>query len=131
MQEQIKVQHIPVKMYRAEGRLNIAAPMPGMEAEDITVEVTPDRRLILRGDLRAALKGEKELLLDEWSIGVYHRELNLPDSVDGEHANVTYGNGVLVVVLPLAEQFTPARLTLDSIGSARAERVGNSGFPPE
>ncbi|MBA2284563.1 MAG: Hsp20/alpha crystallin family protein [Ktedonobacteraceae bacterium] len=130
MEEQAKLQHIPVKMYRAEARLMVAAPMPGMEAGDIVVEVTPDGRLILHGELRAALKNVKELLLDEWSIGTYHRELTLPETVDGERANVTYGNGVLVVVLPTSEQFHPARLTLDTLGSGHGERVGNSGFPP-
>ncbi|MEO6889835.1 MAG: Hsp20/alpha crystallin family protein [Ktedonobacteraceae bacterium] len=130
MEEQAKLQHIPVKMYRAEARLMVAAPMPGMEAGDIVVEVTPDGRLILHGELRAALKNVKELLMDEWSIGTYHRELTLPETVDGERANVTYGNGVLVVVLPTSEQFHPARLTLDTLGSGHGEHVGNSGFPP-
>ena len=37
----------------------------------------------------------KELLMDEWSIGVYHRELALPVAVNAACANVTYGNGVL------------------------------------
>ncbi len=35
-------QPVPVKMYRSEDRLTVAAPMPGMEPEDILVEVTAD-----------------------------------------------------------------------------------------
>ena len=30
------------------------------------------------------LKGIKELLIDEWSVGVYHRELALSTAVNGE-----------------------------------------------
>ena len=56
----------------------IAAPMAGLEPENILVEVTDDGRLILHGDQRALLKDVKELLIDEWSVGVYHRELALP-----------------------------------------------------
>src|SRR5438309_7580366 len=97
MQEQMKQQHIPVKVYRTAERLMIAAPMPGLEPENMLVEVTHDGRLILHGDQRAMLKEVKELLVDEWSVGVYHRELALPVPVNAVCANVTYGNGVLLV----------------------------------
>jgi hypothetical protein len=42
---------------------------------------------------------------------------------------VPYGNGVLVVALPLAGQTRPARLSLDPIGEARGEHAGNQGHP--
>jgi HSP20 family protein len=92
MQEQLKQQHIPIKVYRTDQRLMVAAPMAGLEPENIVVEVTVEDRLILHGDLRGRLKEVKELLLDEWSVGVYHRELALPVAVNATCANVTYGN---------------------------------------
>ncbi len=42
MHRQVEPQHIPVKVYRSEDRLVIAAPMAGLQAEDIVVEVTTD-----------------------------------------------------------------------------------------
>ncbi len=126
MSEQAKIQSIPIKVYRSSDRLVVAAPMPGIEPEDVLVEVT-EHSLIMQGDIRALLKDFKELLIDEWSVGSYYRELSLPDAVDGEHANVTYGNGVLVVNLPLSEKTIPATLTLEKIGPARGERAGHSG----
>ncbi len=126
MQEQAKIQHIPIKVYRTPDRLVIAAPMPGSEPEDILVKVTGDS-VVVQGDIRALLKDVKELLVDEWSVGSYYREIPLPNSVDGEHANVTYGNGVLVVNLPISEKTIPATLVLEKTGIARGERVGNSG----
>ena len=130
MQEQMKQQHIPVKVYRTDERLIIVAPMAGQEPKHISVEVTVDGRLILHGDLRSRLKEIKELLLDEWSIGVYHRELALPVAVDAACANVTYGNGVLTVVLPISEQTNPARLTLLRRAATHGQRRGNAGRPP-
>jgi HSP20 family protein len=130
MQEEAKIQQIPVKIYRTSDRLMVAAPMPGLEPEDILVEVTDNGRLILQGELRALLKDVKELLLDEWSVGGYYRELALGNAVNGEQANVTYGNGVLVVALPLSDRTRAARLVLDTIGPARGERVGNAGHSP-
>ncbi len=130
MQEQEKMQSMPIKMYRTTDRLMVATPMPGLEPEDIVVEVRQDGRLMIHGDLRGMLKDVKELLVDEWSVGHYHRELELPNAVDGEHANVNYGNGVLVVTLPISNHVTPALLTLAKTGVARGERVGNVGHAP-
>ncbi len=123
------LEKLPVKVYRSHDRLVVAAPMPGLEPENIAVEITPDERLILRGDLRAGFKGEHEVLLDEWQVGGYIRELRLPCPVDGTIANLTYGNGVLVVALPIAGKTSPAKLGLDAIGEARGEHAGNQGHP--
>jgi HSP20 family protein len=121
MEERVEVQKIPVKVYRTPERLTVAAPMPGLGPEDITVEVTADGYLVLTGRLRAALRGEKELLADEWSVGPYHRNLALPAPVDGQAATVTYGNGVLVVALPIAAATRPAVVALERTGPARGE----------
>lgn len=126
----MKQQHIPVKMYRTADRVMIAVPMAGMEPEDIMVEVTAQNRLLLHGDLRAQLKDVKEILLDEWSIGPYHRELDLPVTVDAAHANVSYGNGVLLVALPISTQTVAAQLTLDRISPTHGEHKGSAGHPP-
>jgi HSP20 family protein len=142
---------LPVKLYRTPDRLTVAAPMVGLHPRDITVEVTASGQLVLRGPVRgitadvqlfhrlekradASQSGEpveetRELLLDEWSVGPYHRTLELPNPVDGMLATATYGNGVLVVTLPIAERTTAAQLSLDSIGIGRGERVGSLGHP--
>jgi HSP20 family protein len=121
MQEAVEVQKVPVKVFRTAERLTVAAPMPGLQPEDITVEVTAEGYLVLDGPLRSALKGEKELLADEWSVGPYHRNLVLPVPVDGTGATVTFGNGVLVVSLPIAATTRPSTLTLQRTGPARGE----------
>ena len=127
MQEQVKQQYIPVKVYRTDERVMIAAPMAGLEPENILIEVTNDGRLILHGDQRALLKEVKELLLDEWSVGAYHRELILPVPVNAVCANITYGNGVLMVALPISNQTSPAQLTLARVTPTHGQHRGNAG----
>jgi HSP20 family protein len=129
MQEQVKQQHIPVKIYRTDERLMIAAPMAGLEPENIQVEVTNEGRLILHGEQRAMLKEVKELLVDEWSVGVYHRELALPVPVNAACANVTYGNGVLLVALPISDQTSP-RTTDTRTGHSYARATQRQRRPP-
>jgi len=119
MPEQAKVQQVPLKVYRTADRLTVAAPMAGMEPEDILIEITADGRLLIDGEVRGLLKDVKELLLDEWSVGAYYRDYALPEPVDGSQAAATYGNGVLVVTALIADKIVPARLTLSSTGVAR------------
>src|SRR5262249_17572112 len=105
------LQTVPVNVYRTEDVITVAAPTPGLGADDIAVDRPAEGRLAIRGRLRGALKDAKEVLLEEWSAGPYFREIDLPAAVDGEAATVTYGNGVLVVALPVARRTRPARLT--------------------
>jgi HSP20 family protein len=118
MHESAKIQQIPLKVYRSAERLTIATPMAGMEPEAITVEITDDNHLLLDGEVRGVLKDVNELLLDEWSVGAYYRDYQLPETVDGSQAMATYGNGVLVVSIPIVARTVPARLTLSSTGIA-------------
>jgi HSP20 family molecular chaperone IbpA len=104
--------------------------------DDVTVEVTADGHLLLDGRLRpepkvdgVALDTGKEILLHEWTILPYHREIVLDMAVDGPAATVTYGYGVIVVALPVAARTRPARLTLDPIGPTRGERAGDPRHP--
>jgi HSP20 family protein len=129
MQEQVDLQEVPVKLYRSEDRVTAAAPMPGLEPDNIAVEVTEQKRLVIHGELRGTLKGEKEVLLDEWNPGPYRRDIDLPNEVNGEMANITYNNGVLVVVMPVSDRTTPARLKLTEVSATHGERVGNTGSP--
>jgi HSP20 family protein len=125
------MQTVPVKMYRSGERLMIAAPMPGLEPTDLRVEIMPNNRIVLRGGLRGIRQDEKDLLLNEWTVGNYGRTLDLPVPVNGPLANVTYDNGVLVIALPVAQQTSPAVLNVPPVGEAHGERIGNAGRPPQ
>ena len=122
-------QRVPVKVYQSDDRLTVAAPMPGLEPGDIAVEITPGNQLVIHGNGRGLLKGQKLVLGDEWNPGPYCRELTLPSPVDGTMANLTYRNGILVIALPLATVTLPAHLGLEAVGSDYGERAGNAGHP--
>jgi HSP20 family molecular chaperone IbpA len=122
---------IPVKVYRGDDRITIAAPMPGMESSGIVVSVMPERHVVLDGKRGRLYPGSTESLADEWNPGPYHRDLELPVTVDGERANVTYNNGVLVVSLPIVESTRAARLTLSELSATHGERFGESGHPDQ
>jgi HSP20 family protein len=122
-------EHIPVRVYQSSDRLMVAAPLPGVEPGDIAVRVAGDT-LTIHGDVRGVHQEDVDLLVGEWAIGPYHREVRLPHRVDGARANATYGNGVLVLALPKASQdgaAGDAEFRLQVIGAPRGQRVGHHG----
>lgn len=114
MEDAQEIQRVPVKMYCAEDRLVVAAPMPGLESDDIQARVTDDGNLQLHGRLRGEFKGQKDVLLDEWAVGNYERDIPLPMSVDASTATATYGNGVVVISMPITSQHIAAEVPVMS-----------------
>src|SRR5574339_863125 len=94
-----RLQQLQVRIYQNENQFAIAAPLAGLEPEDISVMIEGDR-VTIHGDERGPRQHGLDLIKAEWTIGPYKREIVLPAHVDGALANATYGNGVLVLTLP-------------------------------
>jgi HSP20 family protein len=125
---------VPVRVYEGGDRLMVMAPLPGLEPPDISVTVLGDR-VVIKGEQRGPRQDERQLHLAEWSVGPYHRELTLPERVDGARGNATYGNGVLVLALPKASAGSggggggesAAELRLEVTDAPRGAHVGHTG----
>jgi len=118
---------IPVNIYENERELMVVAPMPGVAAEDISVDVTADGRLTLRARLHGEGQERIGYLLREWSYGPFERTVELPCCVDASRANLSYGNGVLAVSLPKARETLVASLGVQATGHARGVTAGHVG----
>lgn len=110
---------IPVNIYRGLRRLMVATRLPGLEPQNILLEVDGGR-LSIQGRLRG-LRQERRpgYLQHEWMVGPYRREVELPESVDATRANATYDNGVLVVMFPRAARPVSGTITMTKIGTAK------------
>lgn len=122
-------ENIPLRLYEDGNRIMLAAPMPGLQAENIWVRIV-GHRLTLHGEQRGPAQVEPNLLMDEWTPGPYHREIDLPGPVDGPLTNATYGNGVLVLSIPKASEGTRGSGTefqLTVTEATRGEHIGHTG----
>jgi len=86
-------QRVPVNVYETEGAVVVIAPLPGVMADDITVDVDGDRVHINAAERTPA---EKDYITHEWHYGPYERVVDLPDGFGGT-AEATFANGQLAL----------------------------------
>lgn len=122
-------QALPVNVYREFQKVMVAAPLPGMEPQNIRVEVA-GRRLSIHGTLRGPGQNRKQYVLRQWAAGPYRGTVELPASVDAARANATFDNGVLVVILPLSAEPVSGRISMLKTGTSRGRLVRHVGLIP-
>lgn len=125
-------QVVPVNVYETDVDLMIVAAMPGLQPDDIEVNVG-DNKLTIHGEMRGSMEETKNFLRREWHYGPYSRTIDLPFPVDAAKANAAYGGGVLTVTLPKAETTKSYKIKLQRIAPARGEAAGHGAaeFAPE
>jgi len=92
-----------VDMYETDKDVVVVAEVPGLRAQDLSVNV---RRNVLTIAGRTSEERQEETATyhrRERRFGSFHRSFQLPAEVDAERARAEYRNGVLEVHLPKAE----------------------------
>ncbi len=81
----------------------LTALVPGLKAEDLSIQVLEDI-VTIEGKLADA---EGAYLVRELPSGAFRRELRLPAPLDAEHVDARIADGILTVRLPKAESARP------------------------
>lgn len=79
------------------------AEMPGLEKQDIKINVTEDRLEISAETKHEEKKEEKGYVYRERRSGSYYRAISLPSPVDPDKSKASYKNGVLEIKMPKTE----------------------------
>lgn len=77
--------------------------MPGLNKEDIKINLTEDRLEISAETKQDEEKKEKGYIYKERRSGSYYRSIYLPSSIDPDNAKASYNNGVLEIKIPRTE----------------------------
>lgn len=86
--------------------------IPGMEKDDFDISIQASA-LRIRGERRSKVEQQERLYyLMERAYGQFARTIALPQSIDGAHAQVSYQDGVLTVILPKTEDLPPRQLNV-------------------
>ncbi len=79
------------------------AEMPGLEKEDIKINLTEDRLEISAETKKEEERKEKGYVYRERRSGSYYRAIALPSPVDPNNAQASYKNGILEIKMPKTE----------------------------
>lgn len=102
-----------VDIYETSDMLVIKAEIPGVEKEDMSVEVK-ENALYLKGER----KFEKEVKEENYhrmerSYGSFKRIFQLPTSVDENKIKANFKDGVLEIKIPKAEETKTKQINVD------------------
>jgi HSP20 family protein len=101
-----------IDVLEREGQFVVRADLPGMNKEDIKVDVR-DGMLTIHGERKQEKKEEREgCAYSECSYGSFYRAIPLPEGADTSKANAEFKKGVLEVTLPAPAASKTKRLEI-------------------
>ena len=105
--------HPAVDISETEDTLRIRAEIPGLEREDIKIEVK-DHTLTLSGERPLEGSGNNENYRNvERSYGRFFRSINLVENLKEEEIKATYRNGLLDITIPKSEASVPKQIPVE------------------
>lgn len=99
-----------VDVFENEGGYVLKADLPGMNKEDIKIDVN-DGTLTIKGEKKLEEKNEKDNYVRvERSYGSFTRSFTLTEDVDTENIQAAYKDGVLEITLTKKEEAKPKEI---------------------
>lgn len=98
-----------VEVFDSEGELNFSLEVPGLEKEDLKINVE-NGHLTISGEKKVESEEGKEYFRRERFYGKFTRTFRLPDTVDTEKIKANLTNGVLRISMPRKEEAKPKQI---------------------
>lgn len=93
-----------VDLKETDKEFTLTATLPGMQKDDIDIDVTNDSITIKGERKQEEEKPEERYHIRQTSYGRFNISYSLPSDVKPEDVNASYKNGVLEIHLPKAEE---------------------------
>jgi HSP20 family protein len=93
-----------IELREQDGAFTIAAALPGVDAKDITVDITPQDVVIKAATEHKHVEDKGQVHRCEFTAGQFFRSLPFPKGVDAAKAKADYQNGILTITVPIAPE---------------------------
>ncbi|GAA2138134.1 molecular chaperone Hsp18 [Nocardioides koreensis] len=103
---------MPMDAWREGDRFVIEFDLPGVAPESIDLDV--ERNVLTVRAERVARNGDWEMLATERPRGVFSRQLVLGDNLDLDRIEAGYSDGVLRLLVPVAEKAKPRKIEVST-----------------
>lgn len=103
--------HIPVNVSVEDDIYTLSAIIPGIAAEDVSIEILEDV-VTISGEFNREENEEVKYLLNELPTGKFTRRLRLPVLLDASSAAAEVKDGILVLKVAQAEETKAKQITV-------------------
>ena len=111
---------MPMDVWQADDGYHVALDLPGIDPG--SVEITCERNVLtIRANRSAEYEEGHNVLLAERPQGTFTRQLQVGDALDTGKVTATYDNGVLMLIIPVAESAQPRRIEVQKGGSGKQQ----------
>jgi len=100
-----------VDIFETEKEITLLADMPGVRADDLTIDLR-DNTLTLSADIAPVDDKKEEALIREYETGRYYRQFSLSELINQEKIGAKLNDGVLRLTLPKVEKATPKKIVV-------------------
>jgi HSP20 family protein len=101
-----------VDMYQTDNEVVVRAALPGINADEVQINVTGEV-LTIKGETKQENETkEKAYHIREQRWGTFERSLILPTEVVADKAKADFENGILTITLPKAEEVKPKSISI-------------------
>jgi HSP20 family protein len=112
-----------VEVFERDNNLVVRAELPGLDKDDVKVELTDDG-LVIEGERKREYEERLEGgYRSEIEYGRFYRMIPLPEGVNVDQAQARMNNGVLEVAIPMAEAKRPSRSIPVETGPGQAAQT--------
>lgn len=103
-----------VDIFETDKELVLLADMPGVKAEDLSIDLRDDT-LTLSGNVQPdQYPGENEIF-KEYEVGKYYRQFSLSEIIDQTKIDAQLKDGVLRLTMPKVEKATPRKIAVQEV----------------
>jgi HSP20 family protein len=104
---------LAVDVQSGEDAYDITALVPGLDAEDLDIEVL-NNTVTIRGEFKSCGEEQTKYLVSELPNGCFSRVISLPTATDASKVEASIKNGVLSLHVPKAEEDRPKAIKVKS-----------------
>ncbi len=112
---------MPVDLFRNGDQYVLSADLPGIDPDSVDLDV--DGQLLTIRAERQPVDEDVKWMVHERPYGSYMRQFTLGDGVDVERITANYANGVLSVIVPMAERAKPRKISVASATDRKEVRA--------
>jgi HSP20 family protein len=116
-----------VEVFERDNNLVVRADLPGLNKDDVKVEMTDDG-LVIQGERKRESEEKGEgWYRSERSYGQFYRLIPLPEGANAEQAKAQFENGVLEVSVPVPESQRRRRSIPIETSGGQAQQTQTAG----